>query len=138
MSVEGEILLENVFCYGTLMFPQIMQKVTGISAPAEACRLCDFARYQVRGEVFPAIVPQAGEQIAGVVYRNLPPLALKRLDQYEGILYRRQRVIVETEQRCYRAWTYVIAPRYRRCLTGQAWDENEFKRKHLRTYLHRV
>jgi len=43
-----------------------------------------YARFRVRGEQYPAILPQPGGSVEGMLLRGLTPAQLARLDEYEG------------------------------------------------------
>ena len=43
-----------------------------------------YARFRVRGEQYPAILPQPGSSVEGMLLRGLTPAQLDRLDEYEG------------------------------------------------------
>jgi hypothetical protein len=119
-----------------LEFPELLSALTGAEFPACVARLPNFGRYLVRGELFPAVVAEPGASTIGTLYSHLSPAHLRRLDDYEGPLYRRCPVrVYDDRQRGRVAWTYVIAPRQRRCLGNESWDKEGFARYHLASYL---
>ncbi len=124
----GASLPHCVFVYGTLQFPDIARAVTGQERPAaEPATLYDYARYAVKRAPFPAIVPEAGGHVRGLVYTGVGPAALARIDAFEGEFYRRQTVTAVTDDgRRIEAYAYVVRLRYRARLTHGAWDEDAF------------
>ncbi|GAB4336634.1 MAG: hypothetical protein Kow0089_07150 [Desulfobulbaceae bacterium] len=101
----------NLFAYGTLLFPGTMREVAGCSPHSVPAVLPGYARRAVRGEQYPAILPEAGNRVEGLVYLNVPATAWERLDRYEGKMYVRTsvRVILE-DGTTVSADTYVIHP----------------------------
>ena len=73
------------FVYGTLKSYSLMAAVAGpgpmLPVPAT---LKNYAVYPVAGNVVPFIAPKAGEQAEGLVWQDMSPLQMARLDAYEG------------------------------------------------------
>jgi len=129
----------NLFTYGSLMCSDIMFKVAGCQLEYSPACLSNFFRSKMHGREYPGIVEQPKTQVAGVLYRNLSPEALQRLDAFEGEMYQRQEVEVMTKEHgLAMAMTYVIKPRYRNQLTDEEWDFRSFlvfgKKKFEETY----
>jgi gamma-glutamylcyclotransferase (GGCT)/AIG2-like uncharacterized protein YtfP len=129
----------NLFTYGSLMCSDIMFKVTGCQLEYSTACLSNFFRSKMHGREYPGIVEQPKAQVSGVLYRNLSPEALQRLDAFEGEMYQRQEVEVMTKKHdIAMAMTYVIKPRYRDQLTDEEWDFPSFlafgKKKFEETY----
>jgi len=126
----------RIFAYGTLQFPDIAAAVAGRRLPASAARLHGYARFQLKGEPYPGIVPRAGASVPGVVYEGVDGIVLDRLDEFEGEMYRREdvQVIVDDgvdgdgEGTPLAAQTYVIRPRWRSLLRPVDWDPDSFAR----------
>ena len=109
----------RLFCYGTLVYPQVMTRVTGrwwVPVPA---RLPGYAAYRLRGVPYPGLVAEAGAQTEGVLYEGLTRHHLRLLDRYEGAWYRRRLVRLADGGR---AWAYVLAPSARHRLETRRWD----------------
>ena len=121
--------MPNLFAYGTLMCSDIMQHVTGLSRDAVNGELAGFARYRLRDQLYPAIVPDQQANVAGVIYQDLSVQAWARLDRFEGSIYQRQQVHVRLDDRTrINAETYVLRPAYRHLLLAEAWDIEHFIR----------
>lgn len=120
----------RVFVYGTLQFPDVAEVVTGRCLEGEPARLDGFARYQVRGEPFPGIVPAEGATVPGLVYDGIDAAAWDRIDDFEGALYRREpvRVVRLSDGALLDALTYVVRPRWRPMLRNRDWDVAAFDR----------
>lgn len=127
----------RIFVYGTLQFPAIARAVTGRSLAARPARLPGFARYRVRDAPYPGIVPRAGSGVPGLLYEGVDAAALARLDEFEGPMYRRERVAVELSRDGSRlhAEAYVVRPRWRSALCNADWDPDAFERDWHAAYL---
>ena len=129
----------RLFCYGTLMFPEVMRRVTGRHLEVARATLDDYGCYTVSGHVFPGIVRESGAVTQGLVYEGMGGTLLHRLDLYEGDFYERRRVCVtDMDGRPLQAWAYVIPHASRGILSPQSWDRDVFEREHLKTYLQTV
>lgn len=121
------------------MSSDIMYHVADCPANFVAATLKDFKRSRIRGEEYPGIVAHPGAEVEGILYLDLDPKAIARLDTFEGAQYSRQEVQVTTQHGPYSAMSYVIKPEYSDLLTGQAWSYSHFlafgKAKFLEAYL---
>ena len=124
-----------IFAYGTLQVPEIFEAVTGTSAVSESAILPGYARYGIRGQVFPGIVPEAGASVSGRYYPDLDEDTLAKIDDYEDVLYDRLTVTVRVGGVQKPAETYVVAGRYHDWLDGKPWRLETFREKHLARYL---
>jgi len=126
----------NIFAYGTLMIPTVMHAVTARHFRFKEAILKGYARFTVKGEVYPGIVPQANAITEGIVYFNVDEPSLTRLEIFEGDLYQRTPVRVETEEEdILNAETYVFKPEYRTYLSSKGWDANTFTQTYLERFL---
>jgi gamma-glutamylcyclotransferase (GGCT)/AIG2-like uncharacterized protein YtfP len=126
----------RLFTYGTLMLAEVMEIVAGRPFPSRRAALPGYRRRLLRGRVYPGIVPAAGEAVEGVLWEGLDAAALARIDRFEGALYDRPelRVTPASGESC-AAFVYVLRDAQRALLTESAWDEAEFRARHLRDYL---
>ena len=74
-----------IFTYGSLLFTEIMQAVTGKHFPSQSAILREYARYGVRGANYPGIVPAPGVSVEGQLYQDVDPAAVKHLDFFKAI-----------------------------------------------------
>jgi gamma-glutamylcyclotransferase (GGCT)/AIG2-like uncharacterized protein YtfP len=126
----------NLFVYGTLMEPQVMTAVAGRAPDPLPARLRGHARYAVIGASYPGMVPQPNGEVAGILYRGLNPPELRRLDEFEGALYWRRRVQVETALGGQvPAFTYLVRPGQRHRLAAEEWDMEVFMQRDLPAFL---
>lgn len=82
----------HIFTYGSLMFPEVWQRVVRgnyLSAPAV---VLDHARYALRGETYPGMIAEVGGAVPGVLYFEVDAQDVALLDAFEGVEYRRDRL----------------------------------------------
>ena len=125
---------DTLFCYGTLQAPEIMESVSGMLPAAEAARLSGYACYCLKNADYPAMTATAGGLVRGKLYRGLDKRALTRLDRFEGELYSRVLIRVETDtHQSISAWAYVINRSWHHRLTDRLWIYEE----HSEVFLNR-
>lgn len=129
-------MVSSLFCYGTLEFPEIMFRVTGAIFPYESAWISDYARYRVKNQTYPGLVYEPGALTFGTLYHEIRPRHLKRLDAYEGRLYTKQDVLVETDSgECCRALVYLIPEQKKSILSSRSWDKDDFERQNYHRFL---
>jgi gamma-glutamylcyclotransferase (GGCT)/AIG2-like uncharacterized protein YtfP len=128
----------RLFAYGTLAFADVMEAVAGTAFSSEAAMLDGWARCRVREAVYPGVRAAPGATVDGVLYRDVGPRALARLDRFEGALYERRLLAVRTASgdAC-EAWTYVVPDALAHRLADEPWDPLRFRQEHLAPYLAR-
>ena len=136
--------MPNLFAYGTLMEAQVFTAVTGFHPPMVQAKLFGYERFAFIGECYPGIVAgNPNHFVVGQLIKDLPMRYLQRLDEYEGDLYSRQRVMVEIERddeanlENLEAETYIVRPQFEHKLAHHDWDFEYFRRHHLEQYLSR-
>jgi gamma-glutamylcyclotransferase (GGCT)/AIG2-like uncharacterized protein YtfP len=106
-----------------------MQKVSGQRCEATPGVLRGYRRNRIRGEVYPGIIASPGGMVEGILYSGLAEDGWKRLDLFEGEMYRRCAVAVQLEDGTVReAETYVLRPQFEYRLTSEPWSLDEFLR----------
>ena len=117
----------NLFVYGTLMCEDIMVEVSDCRLSRVPGTLKGYSRRSVKGEHYPAIMPDKEGTVEGVIYRNVPDSAWSRLDRFEGEMYKRQTVDIElNDGGMLYAETYVIQPEFLNRLDQSDWDFDNF------------
>ena len=119
------------------MFPQVWERVVDGSYPSQGASLQGFVRKQVRGETYPVITPGALEAcVEGVLYLEISPADLARLDRFEGDFYARSSVSVTTDAGVsVTAFAYILKEEYRHILSPDEWDAEAFARQGIRRFL---
>lgn len=124
----------NVFTYGSLMFAEVWQPLVGGRYASEPAVLAGYRRFAVPGATYPGIVAAPGRQVPGLLYRDVGPDDLARLDLFEGSEYRRDALPVAlADGSMLVAETYVWLDHAR--LSDVAWLPEAFRlREFLRAY----
>jgi gamma-glutamylcyclotransferase (GGCT)/AIG2-like uncharacterized protein YtfP len=124
----------HVFTYGSLMFADVWSRVVkGRYASIEG-RVEHHARYAIDGADYPGMVARDGSRVTGRLYLDIDDDDLRRLDEFEGVDYRRDVVTVTAADGIVRdAETYVYLRGER--LLDTAWVPEEFAmQRFLETY----
>jgi gamma-glutamylcyclotransferase (GGCT)/AIG2-like uncharacterized protein YtfP len=122
--------MKNLFAYGTLMCGDIMAEVSGCRLSCISGTLAGYRRRSVKGEYYPAIVPDEKGFVNGVVYRDVPDSAWARLDRFEGEMYAKKIVYINiVDDEILLSMAYVIMPEYMDRLGGN-WNFSDFVRNH--------
>lgn len=117
---------QGLFAYGTLMCPDILEREAGLRLSGSPAVLRHYRRRRLRGELYPAMVQAAGEVVEGLLFRHLPASAWTLLDRFEGEMYRRTLVQVQTASGEEAAYAYVLQPAYESLLTDESWSFDDF------------
>ena len=126
----------HIFTYGSLMIPSVMEAVTGSRFASRNAILHGYARFSLKGATYPGVIPQQGATTNGVLYLDVDPASVARLDAFEGAFYDRVGVEVETaEAGRLTAQVYVVATPHRHRLSSAAWRLDDFRREHLAAFL---
>ena len=128
--------MKNVFVYGTLQVPKVIQAVTGKALVGQPAVLADYARYRVWDACYPGIIAEQGAETRGMLLTQVDAQTLAQLDSFEGGLYTRQQVVVTSmDGRKIEAEAYIIAPDREEMLTDSPWDLMEFLDNNLDDFL---
>ncbi|WIA13284.1 hypothetical protein OEZ85_006869 [Tetradesmus obliquus] len=129
----------TAFVYGTLMAPEVLKLLIKRVPESRAATLKGYARYRVKGQVFPAIIPSTSEsKVKGMVLMELSRSELHILDVYESEEYYRATVEPELEDGSTTpADVYVWKDEHKGQLLLQQpdWDYSQFMQQHLPAYL---
>jgi len=118
--------MARLFAYGTLMCPEIIEKVAGMLPNAVPGKVKNHRCLCVRGEQYPGMVRGHGGVVAGLVY-TFPSYLWPRLDAFEGEQYMRKSVTVRYESgRRELVHSYLFRPEFRRLLGRKTWDFEAF------------
>ena len=128
----------NLFTYGTLQIPEVMQVITGKSIPSIDAVLNGYGNYSIRDEIYPAIIPQADASVSGRLYSGLDQSILRILDDFEDVIYNRLDCVVKTAGNALiNAQVYVISDAYRFLLSDKPWSMEKFRNHNLEKYIER-
>lgn len=126
----------RVFAYGTLEVAELVEALVGRRLPGEPAVLRGWARRMLRGAHYPGIAPRAGAETPGTLYAGVDAAELAALDRFEGELYERRQLEVETAAGARRrAFVWALRPELRSRLGEEPWDRERFVASHLREWL---
>ena len=127
----------NFFAYGTLLFPEVWQRIDVGQFESVPATLPGFAIYRIVDALFPGIVrAEPSYYVNGRVFFDLDEDALFELDAYESDLYERIPIVAVTEKGPVECTAYVIPEANRRALTNEYWDAELFQQHQPEKYLH--
>ena len=125
----------NVFAYGTLIFPEVIKAVSGKRLVGEPAKLNSYKRRVLKDKIYPGVLKDEVSSVEGVLYKNLCPKTVLKLDDFEDGLYEKVELPVETaDGKTELADVYVISKKDRHKLSFKPWSDNEFSKKHLKKY----
>lgn len=126
----------HIFTYGSLMFPQVWQRVVSGTYVAQPATLHDYQRFAVRNDTYPGIVASRGSCVEGLIYRDVSTSDVSELDHFEGDAYRRIEVdAVDAEGHSVLVQTYLAL--HASDLSDQPWLPERFQlQRFLDTYCH--
>jgi gamma-glutamylcyclotransferase (GGCT)/AIG2-like uncharacterized protein YtfP len=110
------------------MFPEVWQVVVGRSFESVKGNAAGFQVFRVRDAVFPGIVAGACEcSVPGVVYLDVDPESMERLDRFEDDFYERRAISVDCSDGQRRvAEAYIVPPVNQKLLTKEPWRRESF------------
>lgn len=124
-------MIKSLFSYGTLQSPRVMMAVSGKEYQGMEAVLLNYAIFQVRGTVYPGIIPAKGNIVRGLLYRNIADDTFQRLDDFEGEQYERiivSAVLVKGHSLVH-TYAYRIREGQRDILSSEDWDLGYFLEK---------
>jgi gamma-glutamylcyclotransferase (GGCT)/AIG2-like uncharacterized protein YtfP len=121
----------NVFTYGSLMFEPVWNQVCLGRYLTRKLILNDFQRYCIKNESYPAVIPQQGATVEGLVYLDVSHADQVRLNQFEGVEYTLR--YHEIEGLTVVFYEYVALAR----LDRRDWIPSEFEQQGLPLFLAR-
>lgn len=109
------------------MFEDVWQKVVhGLYRNSPAI-LKGYSRYCVKNETWPVLVPSTVDAtLEGRLYFDILTDDLSRIDEFEGEIYKRTRVEVNTDTRKVPASVYVLQTDYYDMMLKKNWSPEEF------------
>lgn len=126
----------HVFTYGSLMYPEIFEQVTGALPQSVLATAHHWRRHSLAGRTYPGALPDSTGQstIEGVLWLNVSSLAISALDRFEGQEYRRVGIEVTTSD-----GDKFQANIYQWLLPSQilwdAWCKEDFEQNHRQNFV---
>jgi gamma-glutamylcyclotransferase (GGCT)/AIG2-like uncharacterized protein YtfP len=129
--------MQHLFVYGSLLFPELIEKLTGKNFGFLPAVLFGFQRLAVKGSDYPAIVPKVNKKVDGMLVLDVDRKSMKILTYFEGDEYRKEDVVVFSENKTYNATAFVWNENLK-FLEKFDWDLFSFRETSLKVYLERV
>jgi gamma-glutamylcyclotransferase (GGCT)/AIG2-like uncharacterized protein YtfP len=126
--------MQNIFIFGTLLSPGILEKLTGKSWKTSSAVLFGYKRYCVKNRDYPAIIKQEDSKTVGLFIENMDDLSLAVVSFYEGDEYEKEKVTVTLNEKSVPALTFVWV-NGNECLENREWDLQYFEKTSLENYL---
>jgi gamma-glutamylcyclotransferase (GGCT)/AIG2-like uncharacterized protein YtfP len=130
----------HLFAYGTLMFPEVWDRVVGRGFTPAPATATGFAVYRVRNGLYPVLVRAVASQVVqGVVYRDLDAETIAALDAYESDFY--ERIAIDAtlaDGTTLTSQAYLLSSENLRHASEEPWDAADFKRNSLASYLRQL
>ncbi|WP_372806138.1 gamma-glutamylcyclotransferase family protein [Pontiella sp.] len=120
----------NLFAYGTLMWPEVLQSVAGRRLEGTPAILEGYQRLRVVDQHYPVVVPSSGDAVEGMLYLNLTEREFRFLDAFEGEEYDR----IEVGIGCETAFVYVLAEAWRHIAADVPWSPDQLTAEHLSAF----
>ncbi len=127
----------NIFTYGSLMFSPVWDTVVKGNYRAGSARLYGYRRRRIVDDIYPvAFRVDTRDFIDGIVYYDIDPADITRLDEFEGEYYRRTRINAELKDLTpVDADIYVIDPKYQRLVSSLEWNPDDFQQRCLSEFM---
>ncbi|MDF7799646.1 gamma-glutamylcyclotransferase [Pontiellaceae bacterium B1224] len=120
----------NLFAYGTLMWPDVLEAVMGRRLNGEKATLSGYTRRRVKGQHYPAVFQASEESVEGILYTGLTGKEFQCLDAFEGVEYER----VELAFGDTTAFVYVLSNDWKHIAESEHWLPEMLKPEHLSAF----
>ena len=129
----------NMFCYGSLMYPEVWHLVVEGRYQQQQAKIFGYQRKKIKNEEYPGLITTRQEDsVQGIIYFNVSAQDLERLDIFEGNQYIRIKVNCLLSNNSYlETHTYIINPQYRMVVENEDWDQEEFEQNGLKVFLNK-
>lgn len=128
----------SLFVYGTLMFPEVTEAVTGWKFPQISAKAVGFRRYSLVGRDYPGMVSSSEGSVTGQFITGITRQAMILLDTFEGSEYIRTPVTaILGSGRQVETFSYLWNGKAEDILPAE-WDEIDFKTNKLNNFVKRV
>ena len=135
----------SLFVYGTLMVPEIVERLIHRVPRSVPATLPGYSRRLVKSAPYPGVVADPQDSVDGILYFEVSGDELQVLDRYEGDLYQATNVTVsmkvdhssDEDETKFAALVYKLRPGFENRLSEEKWDLSTFRRRDLPVYLNR-
>ena len=124
----------NLFVYGTLMWPEVVQAILGRAVAAEDALLKGFKRCRMKGVLYPGLKRDQASSVKGKLLRGLTDEDFQRLDKFEGDEYERISSKVQTRHGLVEAYVYLTKEEFLDSLEDIPWYEEDITEAEKRLF----
>lgn len=133
--------MRPLFVYGTLLFPEILQLLLRRLPDSTEAILPEYHRFSIHDgpyvRPYPAVFPQPGGEVHGLLLHGLSPTEHAVLDAYEDDDYVKTAVTVAQNGEMAEVSVYVWRADKKGQLRG-TWNPEQFKAENLEAYISRM
>lgn len=132
-----QCFMQHVFVYGSLLFPEIVEGLTGHKFETLDATLQNYVRRTVKNCDYPAIIPGKDGQVLGKILLNVDKRSLEVLRFFEGNEYACVDTIVKVNNGEITACVFVWIEDTGALEKGD-WSAEIFERRSLNDYVRNV
>ncbi|MFJ7567852.1 gamma-glutamylcyclotransferase family protein [Herminiimonas sp. NPDC097707] len=116
----------HIFTYGSLMFPEIWQRIVRGDYRSTPATAHGYVRYVLTDDTYPGMIVCPKAAVEGVLYLDVTAQDVAALDAFEGSEYRRALidVVIKSEENVV-ACTYIFMEEER--LSSLSWEPQAFQ-----------
>jgi gamma-glutamylcyclotransferase (GGCT)/AIG2-like uncharacterized protein YtfP len=128
--------MQHVFVYGTLLFPEFVEALTGSRFTISNGRLNGFRRCAIKGVEYPAVIPCSDALVDGKILLDVDERSFQLLQFFEGEEYEETSIQIESADGLTNATVFVWRGKLE--LLPNDWDEQHFAENSLTEYVQLV
>ncbi len=125
--------MEQLFIYGTLLFPAVLKKVTGKTFNSVPAVLPGFIRCSIKNCEYPAVIKNSNSKVSGMLLQNVDKKSMKKIADFEGSEYKISQVTVLKGKQKILANAFVWQGELE-LLEQKEWNKKEFELNFLKYY----
>lgn len=129
--------MQHVFVYGSLLFPEIVEGLTGCKFATQEASLQNYLRCAVKENDYPAIIKKNECHVKGKVLLNVDEQSFELLRFFEGSDYHCAEVIAESANEKWQACAFVWSGKTNE-LEENDWNPQVFELNALADYVRYV
>lgn len=129
--------MRHLFVYGSLLFTEMLEALTGKKFKTEPAILRNYRRFSVLDQDYPAIVKMSNSFVAGKIVFDVDDRSLDVISFFEGDEYELKKVNAESENKSLVAFAFCWKHDLKH-LDNKEWDMENFRSESLSFYVNEV
>lgn len=126
----------NLFAYGTLQFPEVLNFLLNETFYSEEVEVPGFDRRALKNEIFPAVIKSELKTVSGCLFVGIPDDKRAVLDEFEEDYYTPELIMVSSKKHGQvEAIIYLLREEFLKLLEDCDWDKKQFEANNLSSYL---